>query len=79
MLTTELIKRQQQALTLVTAEDPFIFSPQLVEELQLRNLAREIITLAERLKPSLPAGAGGAPQTYPEESILVTIMVMSVW
>ena len=79
MLTTELAKRQQQALSLVTAEDPFIFSPQLVEELQLRALARVIIPLAERLRPSLPAGAGGAPQTYRDESILVTIMVMCVW
>jgi hypothetical protein len=72
MLTTELAKRQQQALTLVTAEDPFIFSPQLVEELQLRALAQVIIPLAEGLRPSLPAGVGGAPQTYRDESILVT-------
>lgn len=79
MLTTELAKRQQQALKLVTAEDPFIFSPQMVNELQLRALARVIIQLGERVRPSLPAGAGGAPQTYRDESVLVTIMVMSVW
>ena len=79
MLTTELAKRQQQALKLVKGEDPFVFSPQMVSELQLRSLAKSIIEIAERLRPSLPAAAGGAPQTYQDESVLVAIMVMSVW
>jgi hypothetical protein len=79
MLPIELAIWQQQALTIASGEDPFIFSTQMISELQLRPLARLIVTWTNRLQPSLPAGPGGRPQTYPDENILVTIMVMSVW
>lgn len=79
MLTIELAKRQHRALKSVTGEDPFIFSPELITQLRLRVLARFVIQMAEWVRPSLPAGAGGAPQTYQDESVLVTIMVMCVW
>lgn len=79
MLTTELAILQEKTITVATGEDPFIFSTQLVSELQLNPLARLIVIWANRLQPSLPAGPGGRPQTYLDESILVTIMVMSVW
>lgn len=79
MLPTELAIWQQKAITVATGEDPFIFSTQMISELQLRKLARLIVTWANGWPPSLPAGPGGRPQTYLDESILVTIMVMSVW
>jgi hypothetical protein len=79
MLTTELAERQQQAITAIGGEDPFIFSPQMVSELRLLALARFIVILTHWLRPALPAGPGGRPITYRDESILVTIMVMSVW
>lgn len=79
MLTIELAERQQRAITAIGSEDPFIFSPQMVSELQLFALARFIVILTHWLRPTLPAGPGGRPVTYRDESILVTIMVMSVW
>lgn len=79
MLPTELAIWQQKAITIATGEDPFIFSTQMISELHLRPLARLIVTWANGLQLSLPAGPGGRPQTYLDESILVTIMVMSVW
>ncbi len=79
MLTSELAKRQEQAITKVVGEDPFIFSPQLVHELRLLPLASLIIRLADWFRPAIVAGAGGRPVTYRDESILVTILVMSLW
>lgn len=79
MLTTELAKCQQQALSIVAGEDPFIFSSQMVRELRLMTLARFIVMLSDWWRPALTAGAGGRPVTYRDESILVTIFVMSVW
>jgi hypothetical protein len=79
MLPTELAIWQQKALTVATGEDPFIFSTQMISALHLRSLARLIVTWANGLQLSLPAGPGGRPQTYLDESILVSIMVMSVW
>jgi hypothetical protein len=79
MLTTELAIWQQKAVTVATGEDPFVFSTQLVSELQLKSLAGLIVIWANGWQPSLPAGPGGCPKTYLDESILVTIMVMSVW
>lgn len=60
-------------------EDPFIFSPDLIEHLQLLVFARKVIALAFRLLPfRLPCGRG-RPDLYPDEVILVTLMVMAVW
>ena len=61
-------------------EDPFIFSTDLIERLQLLNFAREVLGLALRLMPipQLPSGPG-RPDVYPDEVILVTIMVMTIW
>jgi hypothetical protein len=79
MLTTELAIWQQKAITVASNEDPFIFSTQLVNDLHLQPLARLIISLARKWRPALPAGPGGRPPKYSDASILVTIMVMSVW
>ncbi len=79
MLTTELAKRQEQAITKVVGEDPFVFSPQFVSDLRLLSLAERIIMMSSWLRPALPAGAGGRPVLYRDESILVAILVMSVW
>ena len=78
MLTSELAKWQEQAITKVVGEDPFIFSPQLVHELRLLPLASRMIRLADWFRPAIVAGAGGRPVTYRDESILVTILVMSL-
>lgn len=79
MLTTELARRQQRAVKAFVGEDPFIFSPQMVRELHLLSLAGLIVKLSNWLRPTLPAGPGGRPITYRDESILVAIFVMSVW
>lgn len=79
MLTRELAKRQEQAVTKVAGQDPFVFSPQLVSELRLLPLAGLIMVIANWLRPALPAGSGGRPVTYRDESILVAILVMSLW
>lgn len=79
MLTTELARCQQRAINAFVGEDPFIFSPQLVNELRLLPLACLIVRLSGWWRPTLPAGPGGRPVTYRDESILVAIFVMSVW
>ncbi len=79
MLPIELAMWQQKASTIATGEDRFIFSTQMIRELQVSKLARLIVTWANGWQPALPAGPGGRPQTYLDESILVTLMVMSVW
>jgi hypothetical protein len=79
MLAAELAQCQQRALIQSRAEDPFIFSPQRVSELRLLRFARCVLNWAARLKPALPPAAGGRPMTYADESVLVTIMVMTVW
>lgn len=79
MLTTELEKSQEQTLATSAGEDPFIFSPQLVNQLRLLSLARLIVLFANWVRPTLPAGPGGRPVTYRDESVLVAILVMSLW
>lgn len=79
MLTRELAKCQEQAITRVAGEDPFVFSPQLVKELRLLPLASRIVLMGDWLRPGLPARVGGRPVTYGDESILVAILVMSLW
>lgn len=79
MLTSELAKCQEQAVARIVGEDPFVFSPQMIQELRLMPLAGRIVQLADWLQPALPAGSGGRPVTYRDESILVAILVMSLW
>lgn len=79
MIATELAKRQQTALTKVTGEDPFVFSPGLIRELHLDKVASLIVWLSARTRPTLPKSIGGRPIVYRDESILVVIFVMSVW
>ncbi|RMG91123.1 MAG: IS4/IS5 family transposase, partial [Chloroflexi bacterium] len=79
MLPTELARCKQRAINTFVGADPFIFSPQFVNELHLLSLASLIVKLSNWLRPALPAGPGGRPVTYRDESILVTIFVMSVW
>ncbi len=60
-------------------EDPFFFSPDLIEHLQLLTFARKVLAFAFRLLPlQLPSGRG-RPDLYPDEVILVTLIVMRVW
>lgn len=61
-------------------EDPFVFSVDLVRRLQLLAFARRVLALACCLlrPPRLPS-ARGRPDTYSDEVILVTVMVMSIW
>ena len=81
MLTQELEERQ--AGTLVKpggkGEDPFVFSTEMVRDLRLLEFARQVLTVTHRLRPALPAGPGGRPETYSDETILVTLLVMLVW
>lgn len=58
-------------------EDPFIFSTDLMERLQLLIFARKVLALAfRRLLLRLPCSRG-RPDLYSDEVILVTLMV--VW
>lgn len=69
-----------QSLTCSRNEDPFIFSTDLVRQLQLLAFARKVLAVACHLvrPPRLPSSRG-RPDAYPEEVILVTVMVMTVW
>jgi hypothetical protein len=80
MLAAELALRQQGSVLLhEKAEDPFVFSPQMVRDLQLMAFAREVLAFASRLRPSLASGQGGRPVLYSDETVLVTLLVMLVW
>lgn len=60
--------------------NPFIFSPQLVHQLQLLAFARKVLALACRLaRPHPLPSARGRPPTYADETILVTVIVMAIW
>ena len=80
MLTRELSERQPGAITKPRGKepDPFVFSTAMIRDLQLMNFAREMVRIAQ-WPPALSAGAGGRPQTYRDESIWVTLLVMMVW
>ncbi len=69
-----------QAIDRPRYEDPFIFSTDLVRQLQLLAFARKVLAVAYRLlrPPRLPS-ARGRPHTYPDEVILVTVIVMAIW
>jgi len=80
MLTSELAERQRGELVEASAGecDPFVFSTDMVRDLQLLAFARQVLSLAGSLRPALP-GSRGRPDTYRDESVLVTLLVMAVW
>ena len=52
----------------------------LVRTLHLLALCRLAVRLAHRrCSPPLPAGPGGAPRTYREESLLLIALLRSLW
>jgi len=52
----------------------------LVNTLHLLTLCRLAVRLApRRCPPPLPAGPGGAPQTYREESLLLIALLRTLW
>jgi len=67
MLTAELMQRQQGAVGVVEGKkvpDPFVFSPQMVRDLELLEFARRVIGVAQRWRPgraALPSPRGGRP------------------
>jgi hypothetical protein len=84
MLASELAQRQRGAMQAIGGKevDPFVFSPQMVRDLELMTFAQGLLALAARLKPerpALPAAPGGRPVEYRDESVWVSILVMAVW
>ena len=79
MLASELAQRQQGSLAIAKENDPFIFSPQMVRDLDLMSFAHRVLKLVEYVKPKLPGGQGGRPERYTNASVLVSICVMIVW
>ena len=70
-----------QAITRVEKpEDPFIFSTDLIARLQLLEFVRKVLALAFRPTP-VPRLPGGRrrPDLYPDEAILVTVIIMTIW
>jgi hypothetical protein len=52
----------------------------LVKTLHLLTLCRLAVRLAHhRCPPPLPAGPGGAPRTYREESFLLIALLRTLW
>src|SRR5947209_19177972 len=52
----------------------------LVRTLHLLTLCRLAVRLAQRrCPPPLPAGPGGAPRTYSEESLLLIGLLRTLW
>lgn len=52
----------------------------LVRMLHLLTLCRLAVRLAHRrCPPPLPAGPGGAPRTYSEESLLLLALLRTLW
>src|SRR5213082_3801596 len=52
----------------------------LVKTLHLLTLCRLAVRLAQRrCPPPLPAGPGGAPRTYSEESLLLIGLLRTLW
>jgi hypothetical protein len=80
MVAAELTNRQQGSLqSPEKGDDPFVFSPQLVRDLQLMNFARQVLAFIARRCPTLASGPGGRPRSYTDETVLVTLLVMMVW
>jgi hypothetical protein len=75
-----LKSRPVQSPARITEPDPFIFSVDLVQQLQLMEFARRVLAAAAHLmQPKRLPSVGGHPDTYSEATILVTIMVMAIW
>jgi hypothetical protein len=52
----------------------------LVTRLELLTLCRLAVQLAQRqCPPPLPAGPGGAPRIYSEESLLLVALLRTLW
>ena len=51
----------------------------LVTRLQLLALCQLAVQLAQRQCPPPPAGPGGAPRIYSEESLLLLALLRTVW
>jgi hypothetical protein len=80
MLAAELGQRQQGSIqTHEKADDPFVFSPQMVQDLHLMTFARQVLTFVTQRRPTLASGQGGRPLSYTDETVLVTLLVMMVW
>jgi hypothetical protein len=81
MLTSELVERQRGEIVSCGRKeaDPFVFSTDMVRDLQLMVFARQVLRLAFLARPALPPPRGGRPATYSDESILVTVLIMAVW
>lgn len=85
MLTRELAERQQGSIEVSVKEkeaDPFVFSVQMIRDLELMNFSRAVLGVAARVRssrPTLPARPGGRPLEYQDESVWVTLLVMMVW
>jgi DDE family transposase len=79
MLAAELAKRQRGSIIAPgKVDDPFVFSPQMVQDLQLMTFARNVLTMI-RPRPALATGHGGRPVSYSDATVLVTLLVMMVW
>jgi len=60
--------------------DPFIFSIHLINLLDMVGFARRVLTLAlVMMRPKRLPSCGGRPDVYPDEVILVTVIIMAVW
>jgi hypothetical protein len=81
MLTSELAERQRGEIVGRgnKGPDPFVFSTDMIRDLQLMAFARQVLGMAFIGRPALPATSGGRRRTYSDESILVTLLVMAVW
>jgi hypothetical protein len=52
----------------------------LITRLQLLEICRVAVQLAQRqYPPPLPAGPGGAPRVYREESLLLVALLRTLW
>jgi hypothetical protein len=80
MVAADLANRQQGGIIgHEERDDPFIFSPQMVKDLQLMRFAGRVLALVGGLRPVLPIGQGGRPVSYSDATVLVTLFVMMVW
>lgn len=75
-----LVPRSVQLPARFEEPDPFIFSIDLIRQLQLVAFAHRVLTVAAYLmQPQRLPSVGGHPDTYSDATILVTIMIMAIW
>ena len=82
MITLELSMRQRgevKGCEFEKAADPYVFSKDMVSELRLIEFAQQVLSWSTRMRPALPKGPGGHPLEYASATVLVTLLVMSVW